>query len=276
MSIFTFTVACGITPTPTPTPRPTPVPWCCYSYQTFNESGVSQTIYYYTCDETYTSQTVSAGYDTVTCMKQNSYYDPSGMVYFTEMGQCNPIPNSCEATPTPTPSPTATSTPTPTSTPVNYTVTIYAKLNAIPDAIIYPGSGTEPQARIYYTYGYPMALQLIGGSITSTSCNLVGSISVPSGTTLRIGMRSYSYGTPIYYNVASGTSTCPTSNTSYCGTFYDNGGNTCYSQVITGNTTLAFSAHTLQYSSDPKLVIDPNLRGKTSLYYCGGTGNATN
>lgn len=273
MSIFTFTVACGVTPTPTPTPRPTPVPWCCYSYDTFNESGVDQTVYYYTCDGTYTSQTVPAGYSTITCMKQNSYYDPSGFVYFTEMSQCNPVPNNCEATPTPTPTSTPTLTPTPTPAPAaNYTVDIYAKLNAIPNRIILPGSGTEPQARIYFTYGYPMALQLVGGSITSTSCNYVGSITVPAGNTLRIGMRSFSYNTPIWHNVASGTSVCPAASRVYCGTFYDNGGTTCYSQVINANTTLAFTANTFTIPNDAKFGPDA---GKTSLDYCGGSGGGS-
>jgi hypothetical protein len=277
MSIFTFTVACGASPTPTPTPRPTPVPWCCYEYSTFNEGFTSETVYYEDCAGNSQSTSVPTGYSSIPCSKQYSPYSPSGLTYFTEGSQCYTVPNDCESTPTPTPTPTPTSTPFPTPTPPpNYTVAIYAKLNAIPDAIILPGSGTEPQARIYFTFGNPMALQLVGGSITSTSCNFVGNITVPNGTTLRIGMRSYSYNTPIYYNVASGTSTCPTSDTSYCGTFYDNGGTTCYSQVITGNTTLAFSAHTRQYSSDPKFVVDPNLRGKTSLYYCGGTGSPAN
>jgi hypothetical protein len=187
------------------------------------------------------------------------------------------VNNSCLATPTPTPTPTPTATVVPTPTPPpNYTVSIYAKLNAIPNASpIAPGNGSEPQARIYFTFGVPMALQLIGGSIVSTSCNFVGNITVPSGATLRIGMRSYSYGTPIHYNVASGTSSCPASDKSYCGTFYDNGGSTCYSQVITGNTSLAFSAHTFVYPNDPKLA-PPNLAGETSLSYCGGTGGSTN
>ena len=112
MSIFTFTVACGVTPTPTPTPRPTPVPWCCYEYSTFNESGVSQTVYFENCDGTGNSQVVSAGYDSLPCMKENSAYESSGMVYFTQGAQCNPVPNTCgtstpTATPTPTPTPTA-------------------------------------------------------------------------------------------------------------------------------------------------------------------------
>ena len=266
MSIFTFTVACGVTPTPTPTPRPTPVPWCCYSYDTFNESGVDQTVYYYTCDGTYTSQTVPAGYSTITCAQQYSCYDPSGFVYFTEMGQCNPVPNNCEATPTPTPTPTATNTPTPTPTSLpNYTVGIYAKRGDTPDCIIAPGSGTEPQFRIYYTFGYPMALQLIGGSIASNTCGFVGNITVPSGTNLRIGCRSYSYNTPIGYNVASGTSTCPAQGTDYCGTFYDYGGAYVYSQVITGNVNLAFTAAV--YSIDPKFGFC-----KQFSYNCGGSG----
>jgi hypothetical protein len=87
-----------------------------------------------------------------------------------------------------------------------------------------------------------MALQLVGGSVASNTCEFVGNITVPSGTTLRIGCRSYSYNTPIGFNVASGTSTCPSQGSDYCGTFYDFAGSLCYSQVITGNTTLAFTA----------------------------------
>ena len=270
MSIFTFTVACGASPTPTPTPRPTPVPWCCYEYSTFNEGFSSETVYFENCDGTGNSQVVTTGYDSLPCMKENSAYEYSGMVYFTQGAQCYPVPNTCgtptpTATPTPTPTPTATIVQTPTPVP-NYTVSIYAKLGDIPDCIIPPGSGTEPQARIYFTFGIPMALQLVGGSITSTSCNFVGNITVPSGTNLRIGMRSYSFNTPIGYNVASGTSTCPAQGTDYCGTFYDYAGAYVYSQVITANTSLAFTAAV--YSTDPKF----GLGCKKFSYNCEGSG----
>lgn len=243
MSIFTFTVACGVTPTPTPTPRPTPVPWCCYEYTTFNEGFGSETVYFEDCAGNGSSKVVSTGYDTLPCIKQNSQYDYSGMIYYTEGAQCYTVPTDCEATPTPTPTPTPTNTHTPTPTPPpNYTVSIYAKLGGTPTCVRPPGSGAETEARIYFTFGIPMALQLVGGSISSTSCNFVGNITVPSGTNLRIGMRSYSYNTPIGYNVASGTSTCPDQGSDYCGTFYDYAGAYVYSQVITANTSLAFTA----------------------------------
>jgi hypothetical protein len=275
MSIFTFTVACGVTPTPTPTPRPTPVPWCCYEYTTFNEGFSSTTVYFENCDGTGGSKVVSTGYDSLPCIKQNSAYDYSGLVYYTEESQCYTVPTDCDTTtPTPTPTPTPTITPTPTSTPVpNYTVSIYAKRSGTPTCIIPPGSGTEPQFRIYYTFGYPMALQLVGGSIASNTCGFVGNITVPSGTTLHIGCRSWSYLSPIRFGVASGTSTCPDSGlTAYCGTFYDDGG---YSQVITGNTSLAFTSDLI---SQFKLAPD----GKSSIFdcykfnYCGGTGGGSN
>lgn len=275
MSIFTFTVACGVTPTPTPTPRPTPVPWCCYEYSTFNESGVDQTVYYDDCAGNATSKTVSAGYDSIPCSKQYSQYDPSGFVYFTEGAQCYTVPTDCEATPTPTPTPTPTSTITPTPTAIpNYTVSIYAKRSGTPTCIIPPGSGTEPQFRIYYSFGLgvPYNQFLIGGNIASNSCGFVGDISVPSGTTLYIGCRSWSYNSPIKFGVASGTSTCPDSGlTAYCGAPFDFGGTGVYSQVITGNTSLAFTSNLI---SQYKLAPD----GKSTVFdcykfdYCGGTG----
>lgn len=245
MSIFTFTVACGVGPTPTPTPTPTPCP--CDTYSIENVGGSPRTVSYSDCRGISRTIQVSGGNTEEICAC--SVTEQSNIV-ITNLGTCaSPGTPTPSPTPTPTPTPTATVVPTPTPVP-NYTVSIYAKLGDIPTCIRLPGSGTEPQARIYFTFGIPMALQLVGGSITSTSCNFVGNITVPSGTNLRIGMRSYSYNTPIGYNVASGTSTCPAQGTNYCGTFYDYSGAYVYSQVITANTSLAFTADVKQI--DPK------------------------
>jgi hypothetical protein len=202
-------------------------------------------VYWIDCDNN--NQTTYVGpfsIETLVCAKQSSWFDFSlGLLSYTETGDCLGVNNTCLATATPTPSPTPTNTPVPTPTPLpNYTVAIYAKRGGTPTCIIPPGSGAETEFRIYFTFGAPMALQLVGGSVASNTCNFVGNITVPSGTTLRIGCRSFSYNTPIGFNVASGTSTCPSQGTDYCGTFYDYQGAYTYSQVITGNTTLAFTA----------------------------------
>lgn len=280
---FTFTIACGVSPTPTPTPRPTPVPWCCYEYTTFNEGFGSETVYFENCDGSSNSQVVSTGYDTLPCMKQNSAFDYSGLVYYTEGSPCYPVPNDCQATPTPTPTftptpgpPTATPTPTPRPT---YTVGIYAKRAGTPTCIIPPGSGTETQFRIYYSFGLgvPYAIYLVGGSIASNTCNFVGNITVSSGDTLYIGCRSWSYLSAIRYGVASGTSTCPDSGlTAYCGAPNDFGGSSCYSQVITGNTSIAFTSNIIS-TPDFSGPLDSKGFPTTNCNrfdYCGGSGNS--
>jgi hypothetical protein len=165
---------------------------------------------------------------------------------------------------------------------------VYASLEAIPNAIIAPGTGTEPNARVYYWLGFPSVLTLLGGNISSTSCNLVGTVSnVPENTLFNIGMRSWSYDTPIFFVPNLGSSTCINTGQTYCGTAYDSTGVTIggggYSFAVTGNTTIALTAKTIivsQYvgqkkvrrTSDPKSIggtIDV-YENRTSLYYCDG------
>jgi hypothetical protein len=238
MAFFTFTVNCGVTPTPTPTPRPTPVPWCCYEYTTYNESVGSETVYFDDCAGNPTSKVVSPGYDTLPCSRQYTQSDPSGFVTFTEGTQCYTVPTVCEATPTPTPTPTPTTTPTVTPTALpTFTVGIYASLQDIPTKIIPPGSGAEVEARMYYSFGYPMAPLLLGGSISSTSCNFLGNITVAYGTTLNLGMLSYSYNTPIGFQIITNSTNCSLATTYGCGILTNGGGVT--TAPITSNINIA-------------------------------------
>lgn len=283
MSVFTFTVNCPASPTPTPTPTPTPLPWCCRLYSVTNNTSNTCTINYTTCNNTATS--TSAGpFATVFlgCVREGTITSACSITINT-IGACNNPNNTCAQTPTPTPtpSPTPTSPPTPTPLPT-YTVTVYASLQAIPDAIIPPGSGTEPNARVYYWLGAPTVLTLLGGNISSTSCNLVGTVSgIPEGTVFTIGMRSWSYNTPIFFIPNLGSSTCITTPgvTAYCGTAYDPGGG--FSFTVTSNTTIALTARTVQvvdstvrrgstrwngYKYEPYAFELPIY--KTSLYYC--------
>lgn len=251
MGIFTFTVACGVAPTPTPTPTETPVPYCCKNVTAYNSDFNAWDVYWYDCYNNFQTTTVPA-YSTeyLVCAQQNSYYDFSGgAISYNVIGDCQYPNNNCAPTPTPTPSFTPTNTPFPTPTPLpNYTVGVYARRGGTPTCIIPPGGGAETQFRVYYWLGSPTTMQLLGGSITSNTCTFVGNITVPSGKTLYLGCRSWSYNTPIRYNVASGTTTCPSAGSQYCGTAYDNGGALCYQQVITANTNIAITADIETYT----------------------------
>jgi len=261
MSIFTFTVACGVSPTPTPTPFPTPCP--CDTYSLENFGGAPRSVFYTDCRGiSRTTPTIGPGVIIQICACS---VVPQTNIAITNLGSCS-SPDTPTPTPTrtPTPTPTATVVPTPTPRP-NYTVSIYAKRSGTPTCIIPPGNGTEPQFRIYYTFGLPMPLQLVGGSIASNSCGFVGNITVPSGNTLYIGCRSWSFLSPIKFGVASGTA-CPDSGlTAYCGTFFDPGGG--YSQVITGNTSLAFTSNLIPQYLTGKLY---NIIDCYKFDYCGG------
>jgi hypothetical protein len=282
MAIFTFTVNCPVTPTPTPTPEPTPCP--CDEYFIENVGGSPRTVSYSDCRGITRSTPPIAGGNAITLCACS--VTPQTNIVISNLGPCPVSP-----TPTPTPTSQATPTPTvtnvPTVTPVpNYTVTVYASLEAIPNAIIPPGSGTEATARVYYWLGFPSVLTLLGGNITSTSCNLVGTVSnIPEKTVFNIGMRSWSYNTPIFFIPNLGSSTCINTGQTYCGTAYDSAGVTIggggYSFTVTGNTTIALTAKTIiisQYvgqkkvrrTSDPKSIggtIDV-YENRTSLYYC--------
>jgi len=254
MSVFTFTVACGVSPTPTPTPTETPVPYCCKNITAYNSDFNGWDVYWYDCYNNFQTTYVNA-YSTeyLVCAKQNSPYDFSGgAITYNEIGPCGYPNNTCAETPTPTPtlSPTPTVPPTPTPVP-NRTVSVYAKRANTPTCIIPPGGGTEPQFRVYYSFGPPTILTLLGGSVASNTCGFVGNITIPSGKTLYIGCRSWSYNTPISYAVASGTSTCPDpSSNDYCGTYYDFGGAYVYSEVINANTSIAITAKVNQFEKE--------------------------
>lgn len=276
MSVFTFTINCPVTPTPTPTPSPTPCP--CDSYQIENQGGTLVIVSYTDCRGISRTVPIRSGVLIEICACSVT---PQTNVAITNLGTC------AAPTATPTPTPTATNTPTPTPTfpptptPVpTYTVTVYARLENIPDAITPPGTGTEPNARVYYWLGAPTVLTLIGGNISSTSCNLVGTVSgIPEGTVFTIGMRSWSYNTPIFFIPNLGSSTCLTTpgTTSYCGTAYDPGGG--FSFTVTGNTTIALTARTTQIQQGSIRKTTQTYAGKftsvtdipiykTSLYYC--------
>jgi hypothetical protein len=259
MSIFTFTVNCPITPTPTPTPAPTPCP--CDAYSIENVGGVSLTVAYVDCRGIGRTVPVGSGVLLEICACSVT---PQTNIIITNLGSCaSPPTNTPTPAPTSTPTPTVTNVPTVTPPP-NYTVTVYASLQAIPNAIIPPGSGTEPNVRAYYWLGAPTTLTLIGGNISSTSCNLLGTVSsVPGGTIFNIGMRSWSYNTPVFFVPNVGSSTCITTSQQYCGTAYDSGGG--FSFVVTGNVTIALTALT---TTVYEYIGKASSIAKTSLYYC--------
>lgn len=259
MSVFTFTVNCPVTPTPTPTVTPTPCP--CDAYQIENTGGTNRTVAYTDCRGIARTVPVNSGTLLEICACGVTAQTD---IVITNLGTCT------ATTPTPTPTPTITPTPTPvppsTPTPLpTYTITVYASLEAIPNAIIPPGSGTEPNVRAYWWLGPAQSLTLIGGNISSTSCNLLGTITgISEGTVINIGMRSWSYNTPVFFVPNLGSSTCTTAGTRYCGTAFDAGGG--YSFAVTSNITIALKALTTtvnDYSGGGKFPVS-----KTSLYYC--------
>ena len=275
MSVFTFTVNCPASPTPTPTPAPTPCP--CDSYSIENVGGAPRTVSYTDCRGIARTIPVGSGVLVEICACD---VVPQTNIVITNLGSCSSPTDTPTPTPTNTPTPTPTPTFPPTSTPLpTYTVTVYASLQAIPNAIIAPGTGTEPNARVYYWLGAPTTLTLLGGNIASTSCNLVGTVSaVPQGTIFTIGMRSWSYNTPVFFAANLGSSTCITTGTKYCGTAYDSGGG--FSFTVTGNTTIALTALTTTVQQPTKKQVDDRYalkagrqyftfyENRTSLYYC--------
>lgn len=276
MPVFNFTVNCPVTPTPSPTPTPTPYPWCCRLYSVRNNTANTCTINYTTCNNTTTS-TTAAGFATVFigCAREGTISSACSIT-INNVGVCNTPNNTCASTPTPTPTPVPTITLPPTPTPVpTYTITVYASLQSIPTAIIPPGSGTEPNVRVYYWLGVPTSLTLLGGNISSTSCGLVGTVSnVPQGTIFYIGMRSWSYNTPVFFTANLGSSTCVTTGQSYCGTASDPGGG--YAFTVSGNTNIALTALTRQACDN--LTSDCFKTGtiKTSLAYCNYSNTNSN
>lgn len=268
MSVFTFTINCPITPTPTPTPEPTPCP--CDSYQIENVGGSPRTVSYTDCRGISRTVPVGSGVLLEICACSVT---PQTNIVITNLGPCG-------TTPTYTPTPTLTSTPTPTpsfpptSTPLpTHTITVYASLQSIPTAIIPPGSGTEPNVRVYYWLGVPTTLTLLGGNISSTSCNLVGTVTnVPQGSIFYIGMRSWSYNTPVLFTVNQGSSTCITTGQQYCGTASDPGGG--YAFTVTGNTTIALTALTRQACDNLSGDCFKTGTTKTSLAYCNYSNNS--
>ena len=274
MSVFNFTINCPVTPTPTPTPEPTPC--ICDAYQIENVGGAPRTVFYTDCRGILRSIPVGSGVIVEQCACDVT---PQTNIIITNLG-------TCASAPTNTPTPTATSTPTPaatfppTPTPLpTYTITVYARLEKVPDAKIPPGSGTEPNVRVYWWLGPVQFLSLLGGNINSTSCNLVGTITnIYEGTRINIGMRSWSYNTPVFFIPNLGSSTCLTTpgSTSYCGTAFDPGGG--FSFTVTGNTTIALTARTTTVIQGyiqktrklnfAKLGTYQEPIYKTSLYYC--------
>lgn len=242
MGIFTFTINCGASPTPTPTPTPTPCP--CRDFFVENQGGVSETVYYTDCRGILRSFSLSGGNATTICACS---VEPGLNIVATDVGSCSAPTDTPTPTPTSTPTPTLTATPTPTPTnPALYTITVYASfggnISGSPTLAGPGGPGVETAARAYYWRGVPTTLgnTLLGGNITSKSCNSLGTVSsVSAGTRFHIGMRSYSYEVPIYFSVS--TVTCVEAQAGiYCGTVLDPGGG--YSFVVTGNTTLYLNA----------------------------------
>jgi hypothetical protein len=266
MSVFTFTVNCPVTPTPTPTPRPTPCP--CDSYILENFGGAPRTVFYLDCRGISRSIGVSPGTPVELCACSVT---PETNISISNLGACGSAP-----TPIPTTTPTATPTPTPTFPPTptvlpTYTVSVYAKLQSIPN---YPRVATETAARFYYTINeLEIPVTQLGGNITSTSCNLLGTVNVTQGDSFWFGMLSWSNNKPVFFVPQVGTSTCPSTGTPYCGTPTDGGG---FSFIVTGNTNIALTVltytETVSTITNKSKFLSKNLITKTeirtTLYYC--------
>ena len=251
MSFFTFTVNCGVTPTPTPTITPTPVPWCCRVYTVRNNNAFSCTINYTTCAGASSTFVVGANSTQVSpCSREGTLTSSCINIVYTAISTCASPNNTCASTPTPLPTstPTATPTITPTALPT-FTVGIYASLQDIPTKIRPPGSGAEVEARMYYSFGYPMAPTLLGGSISSTSCNFLGNITVAYGTVLNLGMLSYSYNSPVGFKIITGSTSCSSATVYGCGILTNGGGvNTA---PITANMNIAMQVIVFNEAAPP-------------------------
>jgi hypothetical protein len=106
-----------------------------------------------------------------------------------------------------------------------------------------------------------MAPTLLGGSITSTSCNFLGNITVTYGTTLNLGMLSYSYNSAIVFDIITSSTDCSAVNTSGCGTYTNGGG---IGVLITSAINIAMRARVI--------IPDPHVSSK-SFDYCGNNNN---
>lgn len=279
MSIFTFTVNCPVTPTPTPTPAPTPC--SCDSYILENFGGAPRTVFYLDCRGISRSIGVSPGTPVELCACSVT---PETNISISNLGACGSA-----ATNTPTPIPTSTPTPTPSfpplpPTPPNRTISVYAKLNTIPT---WPDAfGTvEKAARFYYNFdNFQTSVSLLGGNIASTSCNLVGTVSVPEGSIFAFGILSWSNNRPVLFNVSTELeTTCPVQDitpyearTIYCGVPTRPGGGAGF--VVTGNRSIYITIFTdkilYEYRNRIALPFNGAIYGKWKselrdiLYYC--------
>ena len=261
MAVFNFTVNCPASPTPTPTPTPTPCP--CDTYSIENVGGSPRTVSYSDCRGISRTIPVSGGnlVEIFAC----SVTEQANII-ITNLGTCS-SPDTPTPTPTNTPTPTPTVTIPPTATPIpTYTVTVYASFTGDSARTVNTdgpgGSGVETAARAYYWLGPPTAgvNTLLGGNITSKSCNLLGTVTgVNAGSTFYIGMLSFSYNIPILFTAS--TTTCVVSSPLYCGTVFTLGGGAEF--TITGNTTIYLNAVTQEYSDNKSGAIF-----KVSLSYC--------
>ena len=90
--------------------------------------------------------------------------------------------------------------------PGNYNVDIYGRLGDIPSS--------DPDVNIWYNIGTGSYNYL--SNVFSTSCNYLGTVTVPAGSTLGIYPSSFSKITYIQYNLAT-SSVCPLNTNVYCG-----------------------------------------------------------
>lgn len=138
---------------------------------------------------------------------------------------------SVSVTPTVTPSISITPTVTPSTTPPNQIVEFYGKLGATPSA---------DDALIFYSTNnstwYPVTVGPATASIDSLTCQSRGTISVPYGSNVYVGLRRLDGTTTVSYNAQLGT-TCPTSFPTYCET------GTNFQANITSATDIAITAY---------------------------------
>jgi hypothetical protein len=160
----------------------------CVSVEFYGNKGVNNTFWYKLCGSTNIDSITLSDYDPPVQRCIDSTFGVSGSSQYSYIGACN----SGSAI-----------------TGSSYSVNIYGKIG---DSL-----AADYSTEVYYAIGTGSSVYFDLLDSTDKSCNYMGTISVPSGSTLSIWMGK-TYPVVYYnsYNVAT-SSACPTNLDTYCG-----------------------------------------------------------
>jgi hypothetical protein len=266
------------TPTPTisVTPTPTSTPCPCDYYGIDNNGGTDKTIQIRDCRGILRNIIAPSGITTNTCACEViDPFDPDIFIYY--ISACvpetpSPTPTQTPSnTPTPTQTPSNTPTPTPTRSEPRYTLTVYANTEGIPNSP-YPIGGSNPVEtafRVYYSTALPVLTQL-GGNVTATACNLLGTISnLRIGDVVYLGVRAWSTNRPMVfatgYEVPEGCYVDDESS-NFFGTALDTGNSIIPPYISGGGISITVTGN-MALSITGRIIEDIKIPGTKYFWY---------